>query len=109
MVNATSQQQGLVEELANFCGQGERAPGAGMAACACGDGDKAIDTRFGGFFGMPAGGDIVEHQAAVAVYGIDHFLYCPRLVITIGTRCATHKAKSACRRGLVGWTIRLTA
>ena len=36
MVNATSQQQGLVEELANLRGQGERAPGAGMAGVAPG-------------------------------------------------------------------------
>ncbi len=48
-----------------------------MAACACGDSDKAIDTGFGCFLGMPAGGDIVEDQAAVTVHGIDHFLYRP--------------------------------
>ncbi|MNP35269.1 hypothetical protein D3C76_1285930 [compost metagenome] len=75
VVEAAGQQQGLVEELANLCGQGERAPGAGMAACAGGDGDQAIDTGFGGFLGMAAGGDIVEHQAAVAMHGIDHFLH----------------------------------
>ena len=75
MVEAAGQQQGLVEELADLGDQGERAPGAGVATSPGGHRDQAIDPGFGGFFGVPASGHVVEHQATVAVYGIHHFLH----------------------------------
>jgi hypothetical protein len=46
-----------------------------MATGAGGHGDQPIDTSLRGFFGMPAGGHVVKHQAAIAVHRIDHFLY----------------------------------
>ena len=75
VVEAAGQQYGLVEELTNLGQQGEWTPGAGMAAspgCHC---DQAIHAGLGSFFGMAAGGHVMEHQATVAVHGIDHFLH----------------------------------
>ncbi|MNR32692.1 hypothetical protein D3C85_1503010 [compost metagenome] len=41
-----------------------------------GHSDQAIHSGFGGFLGMAPGGDVVEHQAAVAVHRIDQFFDC---------------------------------
>ena len=75
MVEAAGQQQGFVEELADFGNQRERAPGAGVAASAGRHGDQAIHAGFGSLLGMTSGGDVMEHQAAVAVYGVYQFLH----------------------------------
>ena len=71
VVQAPGQQQGFVEELADLGDQRERAPGPGMPAGTRGDGDQAVYTGLGGFFGMAASRHIMEHQAAVAVHRID--------------------------------------
>ena len=75
VVEAAGQQQGLVEELADFGDQGKRAPGAGVATGAGSHRDQAIDSGFSRFFRVPAGGYVMEHQATVAVHSIDHFLH----------------------------------
>lgn len=46
-----------------------------MAASAGCHGDQAIHAGLGSFFSMAAGGHVMEHQAAVAVHRIDHFLH----------------------------------
>ncbi|ERO63289.1 hypothetical protein P308_29695 [Pseudomonas piscis] len=78
VVQAAGQQQGLVEELADLGDQRERAPGPGMATGSRSDGDQPIDPGLGGFFRMAASGHVMEYQAAVAVYGIHHFLDRPQ-------------------------------
>ncbi|MCY1426472.1 hypothetical protein D9M71_422930 [compost metagenome] len=75
VVEAAGEQQGLVEELADLGDQGEGTPGPGVATGAGGNCDQAIDAGFRSFLGMTAGGHVVEHQAAVAVHGVHHFLH----------------------------------
>lgn len=38
--------------------------------------DQAVDPGLGGLFGVAAGGDVVEHQAAVAMHSVYHFAHC---------------------------------
>ena len=78
IIEAASQQQSLVEELANLGNQGKRAPGAGMSASASGHCDQAVYPRFGGFLRVAAGGHIMEDQAAVTVHRIHYFLRSPQ-------------------------------
>lgn len=49
VVDAAGQQQGLVEELADFRDQRERAPGPGVPARAGRHRDQAVDPGLGGF------------------------------------------------------------
>lgn len=74
MVEAARQEQGLVEELADLGDQGEGAPSSGVTTGAGCDGDQPVYTGFCSLFGMAAGGDVMEYQAAVAVHGVHHFL-----------------------------------
>lgn len=75
VVEATRQEQGLVEELADLGDQGEGAPGSGVTTGAGCDGDQPVYTGFCSLFGMAAGGDVMEHQAAVAVHSVHHLLH----------------------------------
>jgi len=75
LVEAAGQQQRLVEELANLGDQRKRAPGAGMSTRTGGNGNQAVDSRLVGFLRVSTGGDVMEDQPSVAVYGIHHFLH----------------------------------
>ncbi|MNI64963.1 hypothetical protein D3C73_1204390 [compost metagenome] len=75
VVQAAGQQQGLVEELADFGNQRERAPGPGVSTGPGSHGDQSIHAGFGRFFGMTTCRHVMEHQAAVAVHRIDQFFH----------------------------------
>ena len=107
VVDAAGQQQSLVEELADFRDQRE-SPGPGVAARA-GRHRIGPSTPASRPFGVAAGGDVVEYQAAVAMHSVYRFAHCAEAGMTIGTRCSTQIRRSACNRGLVLWTIRFTA
>ena len=61
------EQDAAIVELAHFRYQGERRQRAGMPARAVADQDQPVDARLQGALGMLHVGDVMEHQAAVAV------------------------------------------
>ena len=75
MVKAARQQQGFVEELANFGNQRKGAPGASVATRASGYGNQAVYAGFSGFFRMASGSNVMKYQAAVAMNRVHQFLY----------------------------------
>ena len=68
------QQDGALEPLLDLAHQRERRQRAGVAAGAGADQDKAVDALFGGLARVLDVDDVVEHDAAVGMRGLDDFL-----------------------------------
>ena len=72
------QQDGALEPLLHLAQQRERRQRAGMSAGAGANQDEAVDALFGGLARMLDVDDVMEHDAAIGMRGLDDFLRRPQ-------------------------------
>ena len=106
---APDKNDGAWINLADLLHQRERAQHAGMAARARAYRDDAVDALCRGLLGVPQIDDVMKYDAAITVHRATTSAGGRRLVMTIGTRCLTHKPTSCSSRSLLACTIWFTA